>query len=145
MQILLNEMKLEDIEQVSQVEAINFSRPWKKKDFEKAYYDINAIYYTAKLNGKVIGVCGLYHLFGEGEIMNVSVVVEYRGNNISELMLKNLMEIAKEKQVESFTLEVRKSNASAIAVYQKLGFQIEGERKNCYDYPTENALIMWKR
>jgi ribosomal-protein-alanine N-acetyltransferase len=55
------------------------------------------------------------------------------------------MEMAGERGASSFTLEVRVSNASAIHLYEKLGFQSVGIRKNFYEKPTEDAMIMWKR
>ena len=60
-------------------------------------------------------------------------------------MLLKLMEEGYRMGVEAFTLEVRKSNEAAIHLYEKLGFVTEGIRKNFYEEPTEDALIMWKR
>ena len=56
-----------------------------------------------------------------------------------------LVELLEEENVEDITLEVRASNAPAIALYEAYGFQKEAVRKNYYSGPTEDALIYWKR
>lgn len=68
-----------------------------------------------------------------------------RGKGIGKQMLLKLMEEGTGMGVEAFTLEVRKSNGSAIHLYESLGFVTEGVRKNFYEDPVEDALIMWKR
>ena len=55
-----------------------------------------------------------------------------------------MFELSKYSGIERCTLEVRKSNKAAISLYEGLGFKMAGERKNFYDNPTENAIIMWK-
>ena len=60
-------------------------------------------------------------------------------------MLLQLLDEGRKMGAKEFTLEVRVSNAGAIHVYESLGFVTEGVRKNFYEEPTEDALIMWKR
>jgi len=138
-------MQAEDLLQVCEIEKANFARPWKLADFQLVIEDPISIYVVAKIDEKVVGVAGLYHIFGEGNITNVSVLSEFRGQKIAERMLLQLFEVAREKEVIAFTLEVRESNQAAIRVYEKLGFITEGVRKSFYDRPIENALILWKR
>lgn len=145
MQIIINEMQLDDLFQVSEIEKANFSRPWKLKDFQLAFDNPYAIYMVAKNEEKVLGVSGLYHVLGEGMITNVAVLAEYRGQGIAERMLTQLIGVAQTQKVTAFTLEVRESNIPAIKVYERLGFSTEGKRKLFYDNPKEDALIMWKR
>jgi len=58
-------------------------------------------------------------------------------------MLTKLIELGNEQNIEAYTLEVRQSNEAAIKLYQKLGFANAGIRKNFYDNPKEDAIIMW--
>ena len=55
------------------------------------------------------------------------------------------MEDTSKEGITDFTLEVREGNKSAIGLYEKLGFESAGIRKNFYSNPVENALIMWKK
>ncbi len=143
-EIELDIMRVEDIEEVAEIEKAVFSMPWSKEAFEDTIQKDMTIYIVAKKQGKVAGYCGLWISFDEADIMNVAVDAKYRRQGIAQQMLLFLMEQAKEKGVEKFTLEVRESNQSAINLYEKLGFKSVGLRKNFYSKPTENANIMWK-
>lgn len=81
----------------------------------------------------------------EGEITNVSVKKEYQGQRIGGRLLEELFRIGKERGVTDYFLEVRKSNQAAIAVYSRLGFQEAGVRKNFYEDPVEDGIVMCKR
>ena len=71
--------------------------------------------------------------------------VASRGRGYGRLLMERLLREAEEENVEDITLEVRASNAPAIALYEAYGFQKEAVRKNYYSGPTEDALIYWKR
>ena len=74
-----------------------------------------------------------------------SIMNEYQNRGIGRMMLEYLLEKGRNAGVEAFILEVRKSNENAIHLYEKLGFVTEGIRKNFYEKPVEDGLIMWKR
>lgn len=143
--ITIEEMQKEDVEAVSLIEARTFSMPWSSKDFLQMVEDENALYLVAKEDGIAIGCCGVRNILGEGEITNVVIDEPYRGRKISTAMLSRLLKRGQQMGIEAFTLEVRKSNEAAIHLYEKAGFVTEGIRKNFYEKPTEDALIMWKR
>ena len=102
-------------------------------------------YLVGLMEEEVVASCGLRNIVGDGEITNVVTKSSARGRGIGEQMLLKLLEEGTAMGVEAFTLEVRKSNDAAIHLYEKLGFVTEGVRKNFYEDPTEDALIMWKR
>jgi ribosomal-protein-alanine N-acetyltransferase len=143
--IQIRQMKEEDIKQVSIIEEKTFSLPWKKDDFWEVIQKDNYFYLVACMGEKIVGYCGFNHVIGEGYIMNVAVAEEYRRLGIARKMLKELIERGKEIGVRAFTLEVRKSNEAAIRLYTSLGFEGTGYRKNFYEKPVEDALIMWKQ
>ncbi|MBR5317463.1 MAG: ribosomal protein S18-alanine N-acetyltransferase, partial [Lachnospiraceae bacterium] len=122
-----------------------FSMPWHKESFMEMIENKDACYLVGLLEGQVVASCGLRNIVGDGEITNVVTKSSERGKGIGEQMLLKLMEEGCNMGVEAFTLEVRKSNEPAIHLYEKLGFVTEGVRKNFYEEPTEDALIMWKR
>lgn len=137
-------MRIEDLEQVTNIEKSIFSKPWSYKSFLDSVNLPDTIYVVASEEDEILGYCGLYCILNEGDISNVAVKEEYRKKGIGAEMLNFLMQQARKRGIESFTLEVRKSNESAIGLYKKLGFESAGIRKEFYERPTEDAVIMWK-
>lgn len=133
-----------DLEQVAGIEREIFSMPWSEKAFADSLQSENTLYTVAEIDGNVAGYCGMYIAFEEGNISNVAVAPEYRRQKIAANMLKNILKLAKEKGVTDVVLEVRETNTGAIRLYEQIGFEEAGVRKNFYDKPKENALIMWK-
>lgn len=138
-------METEDACAAARLEAGCSREPWTQKAYMEALENKNAVYAAAWLDGEMVGCCGFWQSFETADICNVAVAAKCRGQGIAQRMLLFLMTLAKERQVREFTLEVRAGNTAAIALYQKLGFQTEGVRRNFYGNPQEDALIMWKR
>jgi ribosomal-protein-alanine N-acetyltransferase len=136
-------MKEEDLRDVHTIEDSIFSQPWKIEDFRQSLYNPNNLYLVVEEQGVILGYCGLWGVVGEGQITNVAVAKQYRGRHVAEVMLTKLIELGRKQGLEAFTLEVRESNRAAITLYHKLGFKDAGVRKNFYEAPVENALIMW--
>ena len=145
MEITIKPLTEEYVDQVCVLEEEAFSMPWHRESFLEMIINKDARYLVALLEEAVVGCCGLRNRVGEGEITNVVTKNTVRGNGIANQLLKKLLEQGYEMGVEAFTLEVRKSNTAAIHLYENLGFETEGIRKNFYEKPTEDALIMWKR
>lgn len=143
--IQIREMQPEDLPEVCRIEKQTFSMPWSEKGFFDSLKAENTCYLTVLSEGKVVGYCGLMKVLEEGDITNVAVEETCRGRGVGYAMLKKLLEKGKSQGIEAFTLEVRESNAPAIGLYEKLGFVNCGIRKNYYENPVENAVIMWKR
>lgn len=143
--IMVRLMEENDTTEVAAIEKEVFSMPWSKQAFSDALQDTKALYLVAEENDRIVGYCGVYNIVGEGDITNVAVAESERGRGIAGKMLTGLLEEGSAHGIEAFTLEVRSSNAPAIHLYEKLGFVTEGIRKNFYEKPTEDALIMWKR
>ncbi len=147
--LTIRELTMEDIDQVCALEEMVFSMPWQRDAFIEMVENKDALYLVVeeKSNpGVVIAACGMRHIVGEGDISNVVVHPHYRKRGIARQMLAELMNRGNQKfGIEAYTLEVRKSNEDAIHLYEYHGFVSEGIRKNFYEKPTEDALIMWKR
>jgi len=135
----------EYVDQVCVLEEEAFSMPWHRESFLEMILNKDACYLIGLMEEEVVASCGLRNIVGDGEITNVVTKSSARGRGIGEQMLLKLLEEGTAMGVEAFTLEVRKSNDAAIHLYEKLGFVTEGVRKNFYEDPTEDALIMWKR
>ena len=145
MNIEIRELQDSDIESISAIEQVSFSMPWSPQDFRDLLSRDYCFYLVAVADGKVVGCAGLTNICREGNIDNVVVAPEYRGQGIATGLLEELLIQGEAQGIEAFTLEVRVSNAPAIHVYEKLGFVSEGIRPRFYEKPVEDALIMWRR
>lgn len=143
--ITIRLMTEEDLEQVETIEREAFSEPWSFDAFKSSMEQKHTIYLVACMGRTVAGYCGIYISLDEGEIPNVAVKSSMRNRGIGERMLADLLCRAEKKGVSSVFLEVRESNAPARRLYEKLGFEAVGIRKNFYEKPAENAVIMWKK
>ena len=140
----IESMTVDDISQVAEIERQIFSIPWSEKAFKDSMESDNTIYIVAKEDNNVAGYAGMYLSFEEGNITNVAVNPSGRRKGIGEKIVRDILNRAYEKGVRDVFLEVRETNSAAIALYEKIGFKEEGIRKNFYEKPKENALIMWK-
>lgn len=155
--ITIRDMTIMDVDRVCILEEMAFSMPWHKESFIEMIENKDALYLVAEDKekagtaedlsaGSIVACCGMRHIVGEGDISNVVVHPNYRKRGIGAHMLTELLSRGKKDfGIEAFTLEVRQSNVDAIRLYEKLGFVQEGIRKNFYEAPVENAVIMWKR
>lgn len=136
----------EDLPQAAALEAACFGTDaWSEQGFAQALSDKNALYLSCVEGERLIGCCGIWQSFEEGDITNVAVEEGSRRKGCARRLLQELMRRAALRGVENFTLEVRESNLPAVRLYESLGFAAEGVRRNFYRNPAENALIMWKR
>lgn len=141
----IDDMRMEDLEQVSRLEALCFTMPWSIKSFEEILHRTDAVYVTAREEEKIVGYCGAYVILDEADINQVAVEPSCRNKGIGRKMMEVLLQKLEKAGADAVTLEVRKSNEAAIALYESLGFATEGIRKNFYERPVEDGLIMWKR
>ena len=77
--------------------------------------------------------------------MRIAVFPEFRGQGYSRELMDRMEKSAAEKAVNALSLEVRAGNEVALGLYQSYGFREEARRKNCYQQPVEDAVIMWLR
>lgn len=131
------------IPQVAELEKISFSHPWTKEQLEETLYQDHSSYLVAE-GEEVLGYAGLSVVLDEGYINNIAVFPTYQNQGIAKELLAVFCRFAQEN-LAFLTLEVRPSNAPALALYQGCGFVEEGVRKNYYDDPVEDALILTKR
>jgi ribosomal-protein-alanine N-acetyltransferase len=139
-------MKIEDLEEVLDIEVLSFATPWSRNAF---LYELleneRAVYYVVHNSmNKLIAYIGMWVIFDEGHITNLAVHPAYRHQGVGKFLLINFIKAAREKKIKHLTLEVRRSNAVAQELYQKMGFVHMGVRKKYYLDNNEDALIMWK-
>lgn len=138
------QMDLSHAQQVAQLEQACFSDPWSLQAVTGEITNPLSLWLVAVEENRVIGYIGSQSVLGEADMMNLAVSQDARGKGIGAKLVLALMERLRQNGVYRLTLEVRVSNAPAISLYQKLGFQSIGRRPNYYYHPKEDALIMGK-
>lgn len=137
-------MTMTDCNQVAEIEAASFSMPWSLRAFTDTVEKPNFRYFVAEEAGEILGYCGFLYVLDEAEIPNVCVKASARRQGVGRKMLEVLITEAKTLGIAVLYLEVRESNEAAMALYASLGFLPNGIRKNFYEQPQENAVLMSK-
>jgi len=139
-------MTADHLDELERLERICFSRPWSRKMLAEELDNQCAAFLVAQepLTEKAVGYAGLLVMADEGYITNVAVFPEYRRRGVAEQLIAVFDSFARGNRLAFLTLEVRPSNTAAIALYQRFGFEEVGRRRNYYDLPKEDALILTK-
>ena len=141
--LIIRPMVKDDIDGVYEVEENCFVDTWSKDAFNKELKNNLARYLVAELDNKIVGYVGIWFVVDEGHITNVAVHSDYRGRKIGDKLVQALVELCRENNIVSMTLEVRVSNVVAQNLYKKYGFKLAGIRKEYYSDNKEDAMIMW--
>lgn len=142
--IVVSKMTAKDVPFVALIEKECFSTPWSENSLLESLETEGSLFLCARLNGNIIGYIGATIVLDEAYVSNIAVTENMRRMGAATQLLCECESICREKGCAFLTLEVRKSNSGAVALYQKKGFHIVGERKNFYSDPCENALLMTK-
>ena len=137
-------MELCHVASIAELEKLCFSDPWSENSIASELNSRLSYWLVAVENGEVLGYIGSQSVLGESDMMNVAVHPDHRRRGIAEALVNALSRDLKERSNVCLTLEVRASNAPAIALYEKLGFAQVGLRKNYYRNPKEDARILRK-
>lgn len=142
MNYTLKPMTAEHIPHIAALERACFSHPWSEEALQGELWNDSAVVIVAEgEDGTVLGYAGLQTVLDEGYITNVAVDERYRRQGVADELIAAFVRFGGAK-LAFLTLEVRASNAPAIALYAKHGFKEVGRRKNYYDDPKEDALLM---
>ena len=133
---------------IPQIEALEqrcFSMPWTEEQLKSQLRDTRHEFLAAvSADGRVLGYVGMMFVLDEGYISNVAVDPDFRRLGIADALIDRLTDLCGEHELAFVTLEVRAGNDPAIALYEKHGFVRVGLRKNYYDKPKEDAVLMTK-
>ena len=146
MSIQIVPMNADHLEDLEKLERICFSRPWSRKMLAEELENQCAAFLVAQdsITQQVMGYAGLLVMADEGYITNVAVFPEFRRQGVAAKLIAVFENFARGNKLAFLTLEVRPSNTAAIALYKGFGFEEVGRRKNYYDLPKEDALILTK-
>ena len=132
-----------DLPQVIAIERRAFPTPWSLAMFVLELSKPSGVCLAARRDGRMVGyvVCSRYDTVWH--IMNVAVDPDERRTGVATALLGELLQRVGDAQAR-FTLEVRESNAVAIALYHRFGFRTAGMRRRYYQDNGEDAFIMWR-
>ena len=130
---------------VAAIEKECFGRDaWSEKSVSGELTNALALWLVAVEGETVAGYVGSQTVCNETDMMNVAVTADFRRRGIGEQLVTALVEELKTIDSHCLTPEVRASNTSAQAMYEKLGFAEIGRRPRYYQNPKEDALILRK-
>ncbi len=139
------EATVEDLDDIMAIEEESFTVPWSRDSWERELSNPLTYYEVLLYHDVIIGYVGAWLLGDQAHIGNVAIGGEFRGNGYGRYMMNHYLFAVYEKGMTSATLEVRDDNIPAINLYESLGFQLEGVRKNYYAHVKRDGLIYWKR
>lgn len=139
-------MRAEDVERVVAIETEAFTSPWKADTFETLLDRPGAELWVLDDRGVgVVGYAVLWCILDQGELANIAVVPSHRGRGHGTQLLTHVLSVARERGVQTLYLEVRVSNTRAAELYARFGFTQVGVRRNYYEDPREDAILMMMR
>lgn len=130
---------------IAALEAKCFRDPWPEIAIASELTNPLSYWLVAVEGSQLVGYVGSQTVLDGADMMNIAVDPDYRRQGVAERLIEKLIQGVSAKGAICLALEVRVSNAPAIALYQKLGFAQVGRRPNYYHNPKEDALILRKQ
>ena len=138
-------LTFEDLEEAAKIEAACFRQNWSRAVLEESFCRAWNLFFGAEEGGHLAAYGCASVIAGEGEILRIAVLEGFRLRGIGRKLLEALEEESIKRGAKMLMLEVRESNLAARKLYLHAGFSAEGQRKEYYREPKEDAIIMWKR
>ena len=142
-----------DLDEIVAIEVASFSNPWTRQMYLRELQNPDVSFlYVLRMPGeagdgsarRIGGFCAFWLVLDEVHINNLAVRAEYQGRGLGTALLEHVLQAGARRGAERATLEVRRSNAPALRLYERLGFTVAATRPNYYVSPPEDALILWK-
>ena len=139
-------MTAADLDEVLGIEEASFTNPWTRPMFEQELLNegLSHLYVLRTEDGRIAAFCMDWVVADELHINNLAVRPECRGQGVGRALLESVFVRAAALGARRATLEVRRSNGAALKLYERLGFSVAAIRKDYYDHPVEDALILWR-
>lgn len=141
----IRRMQEGDLPAVRAIEALSFSNPWSDNTFrgEIQNTSISFPFVVVRRPGdEVVAYIVFWQIRDDVQVNNIAVHPDCRGLGIGESLMRFAVAKVRGEGAAFMTLEVRQSNTAALTIYEKLGFEVLGTRKNYYTKPDEDAFVM---
>lgn len=138
-------MREEDLPAVRAIEIMSFSNPWSDSTFRGEIQNTSVSFplvVVRRPGEEVVAYIVFWQIRDDVQVNNVAVHPECRGLGLGEAVMRFAIAKVRAAGAGFMTLEVRKSNAPAVSLYRKLGFEVLGDRKHYYTKPDEDAYVM---
>ena len=134
-----------DLEEIVVIEKASFTNPWTRQMYLRELQNPDVSFlYVLRLDQRIAAFCSFWLVLDEIHINNLAVRPDCQGKGMGAALLRHVLQAGASRGAERATLEVRRSNAPARRLYERLGFQVAATRPNYYISPPEDALILWK-
>jgi tRNA threonylcarbamoyl adenosine modification protein YeaZ/ribosomal-protein-alanine acetyltransferase len=145
-EIVIARAEPDDLAGVAALQQRTFTNPWAVDAlrWELEHTDVARLY-VARAGGEVVGYCACWLIFDELHVNSLAVDPAWRRQGVARRIWRAVLADVVPQGARTATLEVRRSNDAARALYEALGFQVEGVRHDYYQHPREDALILWHR
>lgn len=141
--LIVRRMRREELQEVMELEHRAFEHPWSAELLRRELtHDWSTILVAVDARQKIVGFVIFWVVVDEIHILNVAVAPEERRKGVARLLLTELFERGRSRGLVVVTLEVRRSNTAAIALYRRLGFRQVGVRRGYYREENEDAIVM---
>jgi ribosomal-protein-alanine N-acetyltransferase len=139
--------RMDGVEAIAALQAASFAEPWGTDaiQWELENSDVARLYAARAADDELVGYCATWLLFDELHINSLAVAAAWHRRRVARRLLAFVFRDAVAAGATKATLEVRQSNAAARALYEGFGFHVEASRRDYYDHPREDALLLWSR
>ena len=142
MDILIRDLKPEDVPEVLAIEKASFTTPWSEILFMNEIFKPRSLPRAAMIDEKLVGYICANYLLDEGHILNVTVHPDFRQQGVASRLVQYMIGLLNREGCLTIFLEVRISNEAALKMYENAGFRIISARRAYYTLPIEDAVIM---
>jgi ribosomal-protein-alanine N-acetyltransferase len=137
-------LQLRDLTAIEEIERRAYPTPWSRSMFAGELSKPSSICLGAFEKQVLLGYLITSRYVDAWHVMNVAVAPDRQRRGVASALLGRLFELTAGDDRRGYTLEVRVSNAGAIALYERLAFEQRGVRRGYYTDNREDALIMWR-
>lgn len=131
-----------DLDEIDAIEQHSFKAPWPRDTFKAELLREWARLDVARHNGRLVAFCNYWLVTTELHILALATHPDYRGRRVASQLLEHVLDVARGAGCSLATLEVRRSNIPAIALYESAGFKTVHVRARYYQDDNEDALVM---